>query len=63
MTQQAAELCGFEISYQSTLNWKTYDRLLAFSRWLFEELTRQGLKPRDMIDVQSFIWCIAPGKY
>ena len=63
VTQQAAELCGFEISYQSILNWKTYDRLLAFSRWLFEELTRQGLKPRDMIDVQSFIWCIAPGKY
>lgn len=63
VTQQAAELCGFEISYDAKLNWKTYDRLLAFSRWLFDELTRQELKPRDMIDVQSFIWCIAPGKY
>lgn len=63
VTQEAAELCGFEISYESKLNWKTYDRLLAFSRWLFDELTKQELKPRDMIDVQSFIWCIAPGKY
>jgi len=63
VTQQAAELCGFEISYYSKLNWKTYDRLLAFSRWLFDELTKQELNPRDMIDVQSFIWCIAPGKY
>jgi hypothetical protein len=63
VTQRAAELCGFEISYDSKLNWKTYDRVLAFSRWLFDELTKQELKPRDMIDVQSFIWCIAPGKY
>ena len=63
VTQQAAELCGFEISYDSKLNWKTYDRLLAFSHWLFDELTKQELEPRDMIDVQSFIWCIAPGKY
>jgi len=63
VTQQAAELCGFEISYDSKLNWKTYDRLLAFSRWLSDELAKQEIKPRDMIDVQSFIWCIAPGKY
>ena len=63
VTQSAAELCGFEISYDSKLNWKTYDRLLAFSYWLFDELVKQELKPRDMIDVQSFIWCIAPGKY
>ncbi len=63
VTQSAAELCGFEISYDSKLNWKTYDRLLAFSRWLFDELAKQELKPWDMIDVQSFIWCIAPGKY
>lgn len=63
VTQAAAELCGFELSYQSTLNWKTYERLLAFARWLFDELTRQELRPRDMIDIQSFIWCIAPGKY
>jgi len=63
VTQAAAELCGFEISYQPTLNWKTYDRLLAFARWLFDELVRQELRPRDMIDVQSFMWCIAPGKY
>ena len=63
VTQKAAELCGFEISYKPVLNWKTYERVLAFSKWLFDELKARGLKPRDMIDLQSFIWCIGPGKY
>ena len=45
------------------LNWKTYERVLAFSMWLFDELTERGLEPRDMIDVQSFIWCIGPESY
>jgi hypothetical protein len=61
VTQEAAELCGFEISYRAELNWTTYERVLAFSKWLFGELATEGLEPRDMIDVQSFIWCIGPG--
>ena len=63
VTQEAADLCGFEIGYKPQLNWKTYERVLAFSMWLFDELTERGLKPRDMIDVQSFIWCIGPESY
>lgn len=63
VTQHAAELCGFEIGYEAKVGWKTYDRLLAFSGWLCEELTKRQLKPRDMIDVQSFVWCIAPANY
>jgi hypothetical protein len=60
VTQRAAETSGFDIAYQPELNWHTYHRVLEFSRYLFDELEDQ--KPRDMIDVQSFIWCIDPGK-
>lgn len=54
VTQKATEVCGFELNYQPGLNWLTYSRLLEFSQYLLKELS--GLKPRDMIDVQSFIW-------
>jgi len=61
ITQFASELCGFEINYKPQLNWLTYKSVLDFSNYLFSELAE--LKPRDMIDVQSFMWCIAPGTY
>lgn len=61
ITQYAAELCGFEINYKPQLNWLTYKSVLDFSNYLFSEIAE--LKPRDMIDVQSFMWCIAPGTY
>ena len=59
ITQYASELCGFEVNYKPQLNWLTYKSVLSFSEYLFSEITE--LKPRDMIDVQSFMWCIAPG--
>lgn len=61
ITQHAAELCGFELNYKPQLNWLTYKSVLALSEYLFSALSE--LKPRDMIDVQSFLWCIAPGSY
>lgn len=57
ITQHAAKLCAFEISYESRLNWATYSRVLGLADYLLDELAE--LKPRDMIDVQSFMWCIA----
>jgi hypothetical protein len=57
ITQHAADLCGFEISYKPKLNWLTYKSVLAFSNYLKTEIS--GLEPKDMIDVQSFMWCIA----
>lgn len=57
VTQDAAEICGFELYYRSDLNWKTYSKLLEFSDYLFKALIE--LNPRDMIDIQSFIWCAA----
>ncbi|MCZ2153863.1 MAG: DUF3553 domain-containing protein [Bryobacterales bacterium] len=58
ITQKAAELSAFEINYRPELNWLTYESVLKFSNYLRAELVE--LKPRDMIDVQSFMWCIAP---
>lgn len=58
ITQKAAELSAFEINYRPELNWRTYESVLKFSDYLRVELAE--LEPKDMIDVQSFMWCIAP---
>src|SRR2546428_2618192 len=58
VTQHAAEVCAFEINYRPELNWRTYERVHAFARYLMTETA--ALEPRDMIDIQSFMWCIAP---
>lgn len=59
--QRAAKLCRFEINYRPELNALTLDSVSNFYRYLWDELTE--LEPRDMIDVQSFIWCIDPETY
>lgn len=61
MTQEAADNRGFDIHYDSHLNWNTYNQVLLFSKDLFERLSAYSntqLHPRDMIDVQTFMWCI-----
>lgn len=63
VTQFAAEACGWDLHYQSSLNWTTLTWAEQLASNLFKELTQIGLKPRDMIDVQSFIWCIDPKSY
>ena len=60
ITQNAAAISGFEIHYRADLNLRTYASVLAFAKYLKAELVE--LSPRDMIDVQSFMWCITPGK-
>lgn len=60
VTPNAADISGFEINYRPDLNWQTYTSVLAFASYLKAELV--GLSPRDMIDVQSFMWGIVPGK-
>ena len=57
--RNAAAICAFDIAYTSTLAWPAYERFLRFSDYLRTELERAGLKPRDNIDVQSFMYCIA----
>lgn len=61
ITQNAAEVCAYEINYRPEVNAKTYRSIVDFSRHLRDSISE--LEPRDMIDVQSFMWCIAPGTY
>ncbi len=60
ITQDAADVCNFELNYHPELNWLTYRSVQQFAGVLRSEIAT--LNPRDMIDVQSFIWCIAPEK-
>ncbi len=57
VTQDAAAVCGFELNYRKEPNWLTYKCLLEFSQDLKNKLA--DLEPKDMIDIQSFLWCIA----
>ncbi len=57
VTQDAAKTCGYEINYKPQLNWLTYHSVSEFYKYIFSEISE--LKPRDMIDIQSFLWCIA----
>ena len=63
ITKHAAALTKAELNYKPDLNWLTYSCLLDFARYLKDELIAMEMNPRDMIDVQSFMWCITPGKY
>lgn len=65
VTQYAAEAFAFELHYRSEINWHSYERLLLFARYVSDGLSKRGeyLKPRDMIDTQTFIRTTAPGKY
>ena len=61
ITQYAADVCAFDINYRPEVNARTYMKVLEFSKYL--ETAIAELQPDDMIDVQSFMWCIAPGTY
>lgn len=60
VTKKAANALGFHLNYKSELNWLTYRRLLEMARIYHKKLA--SLKPRDMIDIQSFFW-VAGGGY
>lgn len=52
----AAELSNFDIKYDSKLNWQTYKCTKLFYDILKRKLEEEKLYPKDMIDVQSFMW-------
>jgi hypothetical protein len=63
-TKEIAFKRGFDIKYDSKLNWETYSRVLELAADLRERLTAdksEFLHPRDLIDVQSFMWCAYSG--
>lgn len=61
VTKIAAEKYGFDFAYQSKPNWETYASLLEFAAVIRRDL--RDLKPRDMIDLQSFIWVQGSDEY
>lgn len=61
VTRIAARQYGFDFSYQSRPAWATYAGLLQFAEVVRRDL--RDLKPRDMIDLQSFIWVQGSDEY
>ena len=60
-TKLAAQKYGFEFQYQSKPNWSTYANLLEFAEVVRRDMP--DLRPRDMIDLQSFIWVQGSDEY
>ncbi len=61
VTRIAARNYGFDLPYRSKPNWETYSNLLRFAETVREDL--RDLRPRDMIDIQSFLWVQGSDEY
>jgi len=61
VTRRAARAYEFDFRYQSRPTWETYANLLEFA----EQIRRDNsdLRPRDMIDLQSFVWVQGSDEY
>ena len=57
----AARAYDFDLGYQSRPNWGTYSRLLELGARVRSE--QRDLRPRDMIDIQSFLWVQGSAEY
>ncbi|MDP3638607.1 MAG: DUF3553 domain-containing protein [Azonexus sp.] len=56
--QNAAKALCWRINYKPEPNWKTYDAVLRLYSYVRTNLFEEGMMPRDLIDVQSFIWSV-----
>ncbi|MDQ1687185.1 MAG: hypothetical protein QOK42_160 [Frankiaceae bacterium] len=61
VTRVAAERMGLEFDYRSAVQWSTYSSLLSLAREV--KGATSDWRPRDMIDVQSFIWVQGSDEY
>ena len=61
VTRTAAEEYGWDLRYRPRPCWETYASVLAFAHRIAADLADLG--PRDMIDVQSFIWVQGSDEY
>jgi hypothetical protein len=59
--KRAAEAYGFELDYASRPGWTTYASVLRFAEQIRRDV--EDLGPRDMIDLQSFIWVLGSTEY
>ena len=61
VTRTAARAYDFPFRYRSRPTWETYQSLLEFAKAVRRDTL--DLKPRDMIDLQSFIWVQGSDEY
>ncbi len=61
VTRLAAREYGFDFQYKSRPSWETYADFLQFAEAVRSDL--RDLRPRDMIDIQSFIWVQGSDEY
>jgi hypothetical protein len=61
VTRLAAQRYDFPFHYKSKPKWKTYESLLDFAKTVKRD--NLDLRPRDMIDLQGFIWVAGSDEY
>jgi hypothetical protein len=61
VTRAAAKDYGFSFEYSPTPAWTIYENLLAFADVIRRDLA--DLQPKDMMDIQSFIWVQGSSEY
>lgn len=61
VTRIAAREYGFDFQYKSRPSWETYAHLLEFAETIKRD--QRDLRPRDMIDIQSFLWVQGSDEY
>ena len=61
VTREAARRLGVNLPYASKPSWPVYKTLLNFVKSVRAEIKTLG--PRDMIDLQSFLWVQGSEEY
>ncbi|HYH51597.1 MAG TPA: hypothetical protein VEG38_18800, partial [Acidimicrobiia bacterium] len=59
--RRAAEAYAFDLPYRSAPGWATYGGVLDLARTVRADLA--DLRPRDQIDIQSFLWVLGSDEY
>jgi hypothetical protein len=60
-TKEAARKLGLPFDYVSRPNWQTYNNYLALAQTVRKAIRQ--MRPRDMIDIQSFLWVQGSDEY
>jgi hypothetical protein len=61
VTREGLRRCGVDLDYSSRPSWPVYKALLEAVRTVRSEIV--SMRPRDMIDMQSFLWVQGSDEY
>lgn len=61
VTRRAARRYGFDLAYSSKPSFEIYSSLLEFADRVRKDV--KDLRPRDMIDIQSYVWLQGSDEY